>query len=214
MFLCNFAFTLSKSDDFQLCYVIFKKTEINSGYIAATLYNVHCPALWFTVLHCPALSCFTVLQCDSLACSVLNCASLPCTVLQCASLPCTVLHWPALSCNVIHCPSLWFSALHCPSLACTGLHCPALRFTALHWPALSCTVIHWSALPCTGTRSTRNPNILFICKIIHLWRSLCPTISLFSTRICKHLRCPGIDSASLCSLAGRSLIRVVDSWAP
>ncbi len=38
MYLCKFAFTSIKSDDFQLCYVIWKAEEKNSGFIAATLY--------------------------------------------------------------------------------------------------------------------------------------------------------------------------------
>ncbi len=38
MYLCNFAFTSIKSDGFQLCCVIWKWEEKNSGFIAATLY--------------------------------------------------------------------------------------------------------------------------------------------------------------------------------
>jgi hypothetical protein len=40
MYLCKFFFTSIKSDDFQLCFVISKKEEKNSGFIAATLYIV------------------------------------------------------------------------------------------------------------------------------------------------------------------------------
>jgi hypothetical protein len=39
MYLCKFFFTSIKSDDFQLCFVISKKEEKNSGFIAATLYK-------------------------------------------------------------------------------------------------------------------------------------------------------------------------------
>jgi hypothetical protein len=38
MFLCLCVFILLKSNDFQLCCVIFKKYLQNSGFIAATLY--------------------------------------------------------------------------------------------------------------------------------------------------------------------------------
>ncbi len=37
---CNLAFTLIKSDDFQLCCLIWKWEEKNSGFIAATLYKI------------------------------------------------------------------------------------------------------------------------------------------------------------------------------
>jgi hypothetical protein len=40
-YLCTFVFTSMKSDDFQLCCVISKEEETNSGFIAATLYMVH-----------------------------------------------------------------------------------------------------------------------------------------------------------------------------
>ncbi len=38
-YLCTYVFTSIKSDDFQVCCVISKKEEKNSGFIAATLYK-------------------------------------------------------------------------------------------------------------------------------------------------------------------------------
>jgi hypothetical protein len=38
IYLCTFVFTSIKLDDFQLCCVISKSDEKNSGFIAVTLY--------------------------------------------------------------------------------------------------------------------------------------------------------------------------------
>ncbi len=59
------------------------------------------------------------------------------------------------------------------------------------------------------------------CEMLVLTAPLPPTHCYFWARICKRLRSPGIDSASLCSLAGRydgTICRTgppgIDSWTP
>ena len=114
--------------------------------LAEELVDVHCIAVYCSVLQCIAVYC-SVLQCIAVYRSVLQCIAVYCSVLQCIAVYCSVLQCIAVYCSVLQCIAVYRSVLQCIAVYCSVLQC-----IAVYCSVLQCIVVY--VLPMNTTKNT------------------------------------------------------------